>query len=229
MNDPNFSITPLSSLEISGAISARVIHDLSNLISGIMGNAEYAQGENTDPATVQKAIQAISLSANSAGKLLGQCLPLQQLISRETFRFEAAEQAALIAEAAGLAPGWQVNAPETLTGEIAVQPRWLIASVWQIARETETSNGEVSFACGPAIYPVVWSGPNPNPSQPVQLFQITLSYRGAQPLFTNGVTVNPDRHALLAAQELIRRCKGQIHARPKPPGRQEISVLLPLC
>ena len=39
MNETQHSVTPLSSLEISGAICARVIHDLANLVSGIMGNA----------------------------------------------------------------------------------------------------------------------------------------------------------------------------------------------
>ena len=35
MNDTESATTSLSALEISGAICARVIHDLSNLISGI--------------------------------------------------------------------------------------------------------------------------------------------------------------------------------------------------
>jgi hypothetical protein len=229
MSDPHQSLNPLTSLEISGAISARVIHDLSNLVSGIMGNAEYAQSPDLDPASLQKAIQAIGLSANAAGRLLGQCLPLQRLIAQEFFPLEAAEQAALIAEAAGCAPGWRVNPPAAaLTGEIMVQPRWLTSAVWQIARQTESAGGEIDFACGPAVFPVVWSGGNPNLTQTIQLFQITLRYRANEPLFTNGAPVNPDRHALLAASELIRRCKGQLHVRPKPPGRQEISVLLPL-
>ena len=94
MNEPTRNIRPLSSLEISGAICGRVMHDLSNLISGILGNAEYAQNPDADPATRQKALEAISLSANNAGKLLGQCLPLGQLVSRDAFPYEAAEQAA---------------------------------------------------------------------------------------------------------------------------------------
>jgi hypothetical protein len=34
---------------------------------------------------------------------------------------------------------------------------------------------------------------------------------------------------LVAAHELIRQFRGQIHARPKPPGRQEILILIPLA
>jgi len=229
MNEPQHGLAPLSSLEISGAISARVIHDLANLLSGIMGNAEYAQRGEVDAASLQKSLQAISVSANAAGKLLGQCLPLQKLISREAIPFDTAEMAAAIAESAGLAPGWQVPEPPALTGQVLVQPRWLMAAVWQIARETATQHGEIEFRCGPAVFPVVWSGANPNASQSLQLFQITLRYRADQALFTNGSSVSADRFGLLAAQELVRRLKGQIHARPKPPGRQEISILLPLA
>src|ERR1700728_3863221 len=139
MDEPASTFRPLSSLEISGAICGRVIHDLSNLVSGIMGNAEYAQRADADPASLQKALQAISLSANNAGKLLGQCLPLQQLVRRDAFPYEAAEQAADLAEAASLSPGWRVNAPPKLSGQISVQSSWLTAAVWQIARETEAS------------------------------------------------------------------------------------------
>jgi hypothetical protein len=231
MNDTTAAppFAPLSPLEISGALCARVIHDLSNHISGILGNAEYAQSGDADPANLQKALQAITLSANNAGKLLGQCLPLQQFIAREAFPYPAPEQAADIAEAAGLAPGWRVNAPPRLTGEIRVQPRWLTSAVWQLAREADTQHGEIDFACGPAVFPVVWSGQNPNAQQSIELFQITLRYRADQPLFENGVKINPERFALCAAHEIIRRLKGQILTHPKPPGRQEIFVLLPLA
>jgi hypothetical protein len=228
MNETHHSVTPLSSLEISGAICARVIHDLTNLLSGIMGNAEYAQRADADPANLQKALQAITLSANSAGKLLGQCLPLQHLVSRASVPYPIAELAVDLAEAACLAPGWSVNAPPALDGEVSVQPRWLTAAIWQLAREADVTSGEINFLCGPAVFPVVWSGSNLSGTQPRQLFQVTLSYRSDHQLLTNGAPISPERFGLLAAFEIIRRSKGQIHSRPKPPGRQEISVLIPL-
>src|ERR1700677_4338352 len=116
---------PLSALEISGAICARVIHDLSNLTSGIIGNAEYAQNAGANPENLAKALKAISLSANSAGKLLGQCLPLQRLVSAEAADIDTDDMARRIAESAALAPGWQAGATARLTGQIRVQPRWL--------------------------------------------------------------------------------------------------------
>jgi hypothetical protein len=228
MNETDIPTTSLSALEISGAISARVMHDLSNLISGILGNAEYAQQSAADPASLQKAIRAISISANSAGKLLGQCLPLQRLVSGEAFPYEVSVQAAMIAEAAGLAPGWRVTVPLELTGQIRVQPRWLSAAIWQIAREAEVSRGEIEFACGPAVFPVVWHGNQPSADHPLELFRIGLHYRSDQMLFSKEGPVNPGRFGLLAAHELIHRFKGQIHSCLKPPGRQEISVLIPL-
>ena len=225
---PAASVAPLSTLEISGAISAKVIHDLSNLISGIIGNAEYAQNAAADPASLQKAIRAISLSAYSAGKLLGHCLPLQKLVTGEAFDYESPEMAACIAESAGLASGWRAHVPANLRGQVRVQPRWLTAAVWQIARETEVHGGDVEFACGPAVFPVAWRGPQSNLDRPIDLFQITLHYRSDHPLFSSDGPLNPERFGLLAAFELIRRMKGQLQALPKPPGRQEISILLPL-
>jgi hypothetical protein len=219
---------PLSAIEISGAICARVIHDLSNLVSGIVGNAEYAQTEGTDPDKVAKAIEAIGLSAISAGKLLGQCLPLQKLVSAECVPCDVAELALVIAEWSNLAPGWQVLEPRSLTGSVRAQPKWLSAAVWQIAREASAQGGETEFATGPAVFPLVWHGTNPNHSGPVELFQITFRYRSEQAFASGSAAVNPAGYALLAAQELIHRMKGQIHSRPKPPGRQEISILLPL-
>jgi len=219
------SVAPLSALEITGAICARVIHDLSNLMSGIVGNVEYAQNPEVDAAERYKAIEAIGVSANAAAKLLGQCLPLQMLVSREAFLYECSELALILAESSGLVPGWRVVEPAPLPGQLRVQPRWLSAAIWQIARQTETPQGELEFACGPAVFPVVWHGTGPVPP----LFQITLRYRSDQVLFAKGNPANPDNFGLVAAYELIRRFKGQVHARPKPPGRQEISVLIPLA
>lgn len=228
MNATDIPTTTLSALEISGAISAKLIHDLSNLIGGILGNAEYAQQAAADPASLQKAIQAISVSANSAGKLLGQCMPLQRLVSGEAFPYDVSAQAAMIAEAAGLAPGWRASVPLGLTGRICVQPRWLSAAVLQIAREVEVSRGEIEFACGPAVFPVIWRGSNLKGGRPLELFQIRLNFRSEQMLFSKEGPVIPGRFGLMAAHELVQRFKGQIHSCLKPPGRQEISVLIPL-
>jgi hypothetical protein len=228
VSEPEFPIMPLSALEISGAVSARVIHELSNLLSGIVGNAEYAGVTANDPAGLRKAIQAISVSANSAGRLLGQCLPLQRAISGETFPYDVSEQAYRIAEAAGLAPGWRAKVPEDLAGQVKVHPRWLAASVWQLARETQVARGEVDFAAGPGVFPVVWNGAKPNPGVPLRVFRITLQYRAEEPLVSGNAALTPERPGLLAALELIQRFRGQIHYQPKPPGRQEICVLIPL-
>jgi hypothetical protein len=224
---PDAQDAPLSGLEISGAICARVIHDLSNLLSGIIGNAEYAQTEGVDPASVQKAIEAIGLSANSAGKLLGQCLPLQKLISGQSAPADVADVAAVIAGSAGLAPGWRVLEPNDLAGQVRVHPRWLTAAVWQLARETGSPHGEVEFAAGPGVFPIVWRG-NTTRGRSVELFQITLRYRSDQPFAGLKGSISPEGFPLLAAHELIHRMKGQVDSRPKPPGRQEISVVLPL-
>jgi hypothetical protein len=228
MKETEFATTPLSGLEISGAICARVVHDLSNLISGIVGNAEYARDPEIDAEGIRKAVQAISVSANAAGKLLGQCLPLQRLVATEAFPYDISELVLIIAEASGLAPGWRVLEPPPLSGQVCVQPRWLSAAIWQIARETGTSHGEVEFARGPAVFPVVWHGNGKNGNGSVELFQITLRYRSDQVLFGKDGPPSSERFGLLAAYELIRRFKGQFDVRPKPPGRQEITLLIPV-
>src|SRR5580692_2287321 len=112
--------SPLSALEISGAICARVVHDLSNLTSGIIGNAEYAQGAGPHPENLQRALDAISHSANTAGKVLGQCLPLQRLVSGEAAVIDADDMARRISETATLAPGWHGGATARLTGQVRV-------------------------------------------------------------------------------------------------------------
>ena len=221
--------TPLSALEVAGAVSARVIHDLSNLISGIVGNAEYAARMSNDPAGLRKAIEAISTSANAAGKLLGQCLPLQHSIATAAFPFDVNEQAAMIAEGSGLMPSWRATLPPAMTGQIKVQPRWLAGAVWQIVRELQVPRGEIEFAVGQAVFPATWSSQIPNRGRPTQLFQILLRYRSEQILVSKETPVTPERPGLLAAFELIKRFKGQLQSRSKPPGRQEISILIPLA
>ena len=225
------SVSPLSALEISGAICARVIHDLSNLTSGIIGNAEYAQAPTVTPENLQKALQAISQSANTAGKLLGQCLPLQRLVSNEAVPIDADDMARRIIESSGLAPGWRADAKEHLAGQIRVQPRWFAAAVWQLARETAAARGEIQISRGPAVFPdiVCWHGDlrQPDFERSVEFFQVTLHYRAEQMLFPANGPVSPDHFGLVAVHELVRRFRGQMHPRAKPPGRQEISILIP--
>jgi hypothetical protein len=218
-----------SSLEIAGAICAHVIHDLSNQVSGLIGNAEYAQDPESSPEGVRKAVQAIGVSANAAGKLLRQCLPLQSMISGEASFCPVNELALLNAESSVQAPGWIATEPPPLKGRVRVQSRWLVASIWQIVRDAGAGSGEVEFANGPAVFPVVWHGTAPGVGRAPELFQITLRYRSEQLLFTPKGPANPEQLGLLAAHEMVRRFKGQIQSRPKPPGRQEISILLPLA
>jgi hypothetical protein len=177
---------------------------------------------------LRKGLLAISLSANAIGKLLGQCLPLQRLVSGEASAIDADDMARRITESAAHAPGWHAGATARLTGQMRVQPRWLAAAVWQIVRETEATRGEIQIGCGPAIFPVVWRGVKHDAERPLELFQVTLHYRAEQMLVSGDGPVNPERFGLLAAHELIRLFRGQIHARPKPPGRQEISILIPM-
>ncbi|MDB6121882.1 MAG: hypothetical protein JWQ71_875 [Pedosphaera sp.] len=228
MKEPAAPRNPLSALEISGAVCAKIIHDLSTLIGGIVGNAEYATTMAGDPARLQKALQAITVSANSAGKLLGQCLPLQRLISGEAFPVDVREQALHIAESGNHEDGWRVLVPDDLSGQIRVQPVWLSAAIWQLVHETQASCGEIKFNCGPAVFPVVWRGSTLSMGRTLQLFQITLHFRAEQMLVPIEGQLPADRPGLLAAHELVRTFKSQIHYRSKPPGRQEISILIPL-
>jgi hypothetical protein len=222
--------TPMSALEIVGAVSAKVLHDLANLVSGIIGNAEFAEKMTSDAAALQKALQAVSTAANAAGKVLGGCLPLQLSIAGSLVPYDVGEMAANIAESSGLVPGWRASIAPALTGHIKVQPRWLVVAVWQIAQETDVPRGEVEFATGPAVFPIVWHGSHSHPEngRALQLFHILLRYRSEELLAEKVSAVSSDRPGLLAACELIRRFKGEIHFQSKPPGRQEISVLIPL-
>jgi hypothetical protein len=221
------AVAPLSALEISGAICARVIHDLSNLTSGIIGNAEYAQSASS-PENLQKALRAISVSANTAGKLLGQCLPLQLLVSNEAVTVDADDMSRRIVESAALAPGWRASAAASVTGQILVEPRWFAAAIWQLASETCVNRGEIEISCGPAVFPVVWRGLKPGAKRAPDLFQVTLRYRADSMLFPAEGPVSPERLGLVAVHELIRRFRGQLFPRAKPPGRQEITILMPL-
>ncbi len=177
---------------------------------------------------MQKALRAISLSANTAGKLLGQCLPLQLLVSNEAVIIDAEDMARRIVDSAGLAPGWRAEANASVNGQILVQPRWFAATIWQLACETGASRGEIEISCGPAVFPVVWRGLRPGAKSAMNLFQVTLRYRAESMLFPVDGPVSPERLGLVAVHELVRRFRGQLFPRSKPPGRQEITVLMPL-
>src|SRR5258708_13577179 len=125
--------------------------------------------------------------------------------------------AARLAEASRLAPGGRVPDSPQLAGHVRVQPRWLASAVWKIAREAVAPGGEIDFACGPVVFPVVWRGPNPNSGRPLSLFQINFRYRSDETLFSEEGPASPDRYGLLAAHELIRRLKAQIPPPPNPP------------
>ncbi|EEF60792.1 hypothetical protein [Pedosphaera parvula] len=228
MNEFEFQKDPLSPLEISGAISAKVIHDLANMVGGIIGNAEYAADAAGDSPSLKKAIQAITTSANSAGRILGQCLPLQRSITGAAFACDTNELAKRIAAANSYAPEWRVNVPSNLRGQVQAQGRWLIGAVWQIVRETKAVQGEMDFLCGPAVFPVTWRSLGLNQGRPIDLFQINLRYRSEQTLLPPDNSVTAENPGLFAACELLRVSKGQIQCRTKSPGRQEISLLLPL-
>lgn len=224
-NDP---VGLLSPMELMGALSGRLIHDLSNHLSVISGNAQFAQMLSDDPEKVARAVQAVIKASTAAGNAIGACSHYRRRLYTSQPSMKASELEDAIEFAVQGWPEWDCDVPSSLSGTIAFDSRWVAHSIRQLLELVDAHEGNIEvsrvrFADLPECPGRKFRGcPAP------ELIEIKLTYRAEETIDFNQAKKAFAQVPLLAAYEMIHGCGGWIDSYSPEEGEQVIAIYLPL-
>jgi hypothetical protein len=218
---PTRSLPP-PPLEQLGALSSLLVHELSNHLCVIAGNATFAQLSLNDPKQLATAVEAIVKASEVATRVLARCGDLRRTAADQLPPGEAAEVVNLLREVRAQHSGWSLEVPEDLTGALRVPSVWVAFAAEQVLLEAGVERGALRVRMVAADQALVPLPPNR------RFLEIRLAYQAAQAFSLKAARGTYERTGLLAAFELVRNCGGKIEGLTPSPSCQEALIYVPL-
>ena len=228
MASENGQVPGLSPLEQEGVLFRQLIHDFSNHLAIVAGNAQAAEASLSDPATLQQALRAIGKACARANEFLTAYEQLPRDAQCESPIIELVSAVQTISEANPEPAGWELSIAGTLRGQIAAEARWIAFAVWQLVREAGTPNGEIRLMQS--------KFPNHLPRPPrlsrgmgqPELFQIEIRWESPAALLPEHESSRPTNIRLAIVFGVLRWLNGWPIYRFAHPNRHWCLFCLPL-
>ena len=218
----------VSSLELLGALSSRIAHDLANHLSIISGNAHFAQLMAADPVRSADAVKAILQATQLAGQLLDTNRTLRRQVRKD---FEATECVAILDVARRFAeshPGWTVNTSAFLEGVFPLPIRWLTLGFSEIALESGSPEGTVSVNHLESLPPSPNAYGLPSETAEAGWLEIRFSYTASNPSLMERIRQKLAGARVMAVCEMVTQVEGRIDSQRKAGSIEEFFIHLPL-
>ena len=207
----------------------RLVHEMTNQLLIISGNAQIAERSSNDPLLAAQALKSICLASETAGKLLDRYVLFLRQLPAPMASGSVAVVASLIAQNAGQIHGWHIDLTGPLAGIAAVDPRWIAFAVWQIARESQVQEGEITLCCGIPRSAIPLTIPMPAHLGSSHMLQIVMKWRSPTPLLPDDETRKPKNLLLAVIYGMLSGVGGDCHYYFGRPDQNRFTLLVPLA
>jgi signal transduction histidine kinase len=221
---PGARLSPLESL---GVLMSRLLHDLTNPLAVLAGNAQVAGLAPVDPELQAKALKSIHQASDVAGELLDRYADFRRSFSQHPAEIPAGTVIDHLVQTNPHPALWPVTIAGDFRGWVAVEPRWVAFAIWALANASGAGAGTVectresSSRIRPRSTPA-WSTPRS------EGLRISLRWQSDQLLFSSPETNRPDSLELAVIWELVRWMEGVIDYRLVSPAGHCCVVGIPL-
>ncbi len=218
----------LSPMEMMGALTVRLIHDLSNHLTILAGNAQVLEMVRDNPERLAKVIDRIKTSATNAGELLDRFARLRQDLRLRSTPHALADCARELPAMNPLNAGWRVESGAGLEGQVSLEPRWIAFAVWQVALLSRAPQGRVLLTAGD--FPADWPSPVFVPARlrEKRLFRCELAWAGPGPWLDEKEAAKPMDLQLATAYEILKIVDGWAHYQFLPGDQHRFNLFFPL-
>jgi hypothetical protein len=224
VNPVEESVPPL---ELMAALSSFLVHDFSNHLSIISGNAQFAQLVIDDPERVGTALKSIVQAGEMAAELLKRSGDLRRSLKGGFADGEISDLRNLLLRCQAASGGWIIDMPPTLTGRIALPPHWVALVVREMIRETAVQTGTVTVARIQRPKPSTQSRAPASESY-ADMVEIRIAYEAGHPFPFAAIRSNCANLALLAAYELILNAGGWANFERSSGNQQQPTLCVPV-
>ncbi|HAV63419.1 MAG TPA: hypothetical protein DCY13_13765 [Verrucomicrobiales bacterium] len=218
----------LEPMEMMGALTVRLIHDLTNQLTVLAGNAQVLEMVRNNPERLAKVVDRIRNSSAAAGELLDRFSQYRQQLVYRT-KPHPLEQCLRELEALNPSPGqWRVSTIGDLGALIALEPRWVAFAVWQTVLQSGVGAGEVRVSRGG--FPADWSAAGHVPARlkQRQLLRCELAWSSPGPWLDEHEAAKPMNLHLAVVYELTKIVDGWVHYQFLPGDQHRFNLFLPL-
>ena len=111
-------------MEIMGALTVRLIHDLTNHLTILAGNAQVLEMVQNNPERLKKVIGRIRASSEAAGDLLDRFSKFRQQLDLGSAPFSLSDCMRDLERLNPMAGNWILRAKDELPGQIDLESRW---------------------------------------------------------------------------------------------------------
>lgn len=219
MTDNDFKrASGLHSMEIMGSLTVRLIHDLTNHLTILAGNAQVLEMVKNNPERLQKVLDRIRTSSAAAGELLDRFAKFRHQLNFKSAPCSPEDCLRDIDTLNPLSPGWVVMPEGQLTGRLEMESRWLAFCIWQAALMTRAPKGSVHLSQGP--FPADWKAPGhvPLTIRQEHLLRCELRWRSPDLWLDEKQAAKPADLNLATVYELVKLVDGWVHYQPLPGG-----------
>ena len=222
---PSPSHPEFSTLERQGALIRQLIHDLTNHITVVAGNAQVSMDLAEGNEALAHALQAIGKSCALANELLTRHERYLHQLTNDAAPCPVSEVAEAIRKSNPNPERWPVTMAGTLPDHVAVQPRWLAFAVWQLVQETRAQCGDVQLLEAKPAAPLLRP---PMDSAKAKSFQIQVRWKGREPMLAETEVHKPKNLSLAMIFGLVRWLKGTHLYRFTPPDQNCCFLSIPV-
>ena len=221
---PGARLSPLESL---GVLMSRLLHDLTNPLAVLAGNAQIAGLAPADPELQAKALNSIQQASDVAGELLDRYADFRRSFSQRTAEIPVGAVIDHLVQSNPHPAHWPVTIAGDFRGWVAVEPRWVAFAIWALANESGAGAGTVE--CARESRSLIRPGSTPAWSPPRSAgLRIKVRWQSDQPLFSCPETNRPDSLELTVIWELVRWMEGVIDYRFVSPAAHCCDLGIPL-
>lgn len=218
----------LSSFECQGALMPRLVHEMTNQLLIISGNAQIAERSDNDPLQAAQAVKAIRQASEIAGKLMDGYAGFLRQLPVPAASVAASEVASMIAQNAGQNHGWRIDLAGPLTGYAAVDPRWIAFAIWQIVHESQAQDGEITLCCGIPRKSMPLTIPASAHIESHHMLQIVMNWRSPAPLLREEEMRKPKNLSLAVIYGLLSGVGGDCYYFFGKPDQNRFTLMAPL-
>lgn len=216
-------------MEIMGALTVRLIHDLTNQLTILTGNAQVLEMVQNDPERLKKVIERIRHSSEAAGELIDRFAKFRQQLDFKSSHSSAKDCVRELNRLNPMPGTWGVDAPDDLPGQIELESRFLAFAVWESATLSRCAHGTVTLSAGP--FPNDWNAPGHVPMQMREwsMLRCELVWKSSEPWLSEKEAIKPSDLNLATVYELAKMVNGWTHYRFLPEGGHRFNLFIPLA
>jgi hypothetical protein len=219
--EPNPARPEPPPLELLGALSSLLVHDIANQMCVISGNATLAQLAGNSPDQIAACLGSIVKASERAVRFLERTGELRRAMAEQVTPGDAADVVLQVTAAFGELSSWSVEIASGLAGPVAVPSAWITFGIRCILAEIEASGGTLYLRR-------TLNGQAPIPLTPGKAFlEARIEYDAAGPLAMGEVRSQLRNLGLLAVFELVRNSGGKIESFTREGKHQAVTLFVP--